>query len=325
MLYLKNIEDIARDILMRKPDPVVRYRILRDILLKTPDDSILKASKQKMLQSGWVKELEKEQKIDGSWGRFHSQDTKIKARFKTTEGAIKRGLALGLDAEDDIFKRVIKYMNDVLEGKRNWSDWDEKNERWPLIVRLVTAGTLAMVDPKNIAIDSEWEFWFKVVQHSFASGVYSFNGETQAYRKLCKISSVPISFLITKYVLNILSARIEKLPKDLDEKIVRWIWQKDEIRYIGTSLNKPKDRHLNHWFYALETLSRFKSWKEYTEKAINWILLQRNLNGLWNFGSSVAKSEYFPLSESWRKKENREIDYSIRILVLLRRYIENNR
>jgi Zn-dependent M28 family amino/carboxypeptidase len=48
--------------------------------------------------------------------------------------------------------------------------------------------------------------------------------------------------------------------------------------------------------------------------------LDRNADGVWDFGAKVSKSFYFPLSDDWRKAGNRSVDHSTRILALLRQF-----
>ena len=327
MIDLRSIEEIAISLIEKNPDPVVEYRLFRDVLLKSPSDPIITRSRQQMLHSAGVRELAEAQLRDGSWGRFHSEDTKrergSKPSFKTSEIAIERGLALGLEAHDPVFVKAIEYMTQVLTGEAQWSDCEEKNDRWPSLVRLVTAGTLAIIEPDNPMVISEWNFWYKVAQSSFASGIYSPEAERQAYRELLGID-VPNSRIITKYALNILAAQSKRLPVGLDERIVSWVWENNHISYIGTSLYNPKTQHLNSWFAAMELLTGFQSWRKYAIDAIEWLVAQRNANGLWDF-PLANKTDYFPLSTNWRKKGVREIDYSLRVLVILRKFINDTK
>ena len=100
----KTIEQIAERILDQNPDPVVRFRLLRDVLRAPPDaDDVIRA-RQRMLRSRWVLQLKREQQPDGGWGRFHSIDTKSSQKVPTTEAAVERGLALGLSAADPVFR-----------------------------------------------------------------------------------------------------------------------------------------------------------------------------------------------------------------------------
>ena len=54
-------------------------------------------------------------------------------------------------------------------------------------------------------------------------------------------------------------------------------------------------------------------------EALNWIWTQRDERGFWDLGSQIARRPYtpFPLSESWRRPENRIIDCTVEMLTLL--------
>lgn len=85
-------------------------------------------------------QLEDSQLPDGSWGRFYSQDTKKKTMFRTTEEAIDRVFALGLEPGEGVLTSVSQYIQDVLHGDAQITDWTEKSESWPLLVKFILAG-----------------------------------------------------------------------------------------------------------------------------------------------------------------------------------------
>ena len=64
------IHEIAERILAGDPDPAVRFRLLRDVLARPPDGPALVQARHDLSTSRWVQELEREQREDGSWGRF---------------------------------------------------------------------------------------------------------------------------------------------------------------------------------------------------------------------------------------------------------------
>ena len=90
----QDIESIAADLLSRELDPGPRVRLLRDVLQVSLDDTRYVQARRDLQGSRWVHQLDAAQEADGSWGRFHTQDTKKKTRFPTCEFAIMRGLTL---------------------------------------------------------------------------------------------------------------------------------------------------------------------------------------------------------------------------------------
>jgi hypothetical protein len=104
----------------------------------------------------WVHQLADAQLPDESWGRFHSRDTRTKTAFRTSEEAIQRTLALGLDIRDLILGRARQF---------------------------ILAGRLAQIDPDNPVLDIHWGYWSEVALRSFASGAYGLEDEVKVSQR----------------------------------------------------------------------------------------------------------------------------------------------
>jgi len=111
-------------------DPVPAF-IMQKEILKTPAASpgYVNANEQ-MRQSKWYRELAGEQWDDGSWGRFHSMDSKatVKQRFATTEDALKRARQLSLTKDDPVVAKCIALMERYVRGEETWRDNIEKHK-----------------------------------------------------------------------------------------------------------------------------------------------------------------------------------------------------
>jgi hypothetical protein len=315
-LFTRNqLNSLAQRLLEQQPNEIVRYRLLRDIIRLPAGSAELGAARRQMLTHPWVKELADEQLPDGSWGRFHSMDSSLKARFPTSETAIRRGLALGLDKDTPILKSATEYMLKILKKEATWTDRREKSEGWDIAVEAITASTLAEVDPTHPAIVPVWEYWVEICSRCFPNGVYSPEAEWKAHREARKVG---IKYLPSRYVVTLLGARSAALPACLDRQLVTWLWEKpDGIGYLGADMRHPEIFHIFYWLESLEILSRFQSWQEAAIEGVEWLWRQRNNNGLWDFGGKISKSFYFPLSNNWRKEGSRPVDQTTRILALL--------
>jgi hypothetical protein len=317
------IRAIAGRILAGDPDPVVRFRLLRDVLSSPPDSPELVQARRDLARSRWVHELEREQRENGSWGRFHSRDSQARHKILTTEMGVERALALGLDASHPILSKATRYLVGLLEGPvAGFPDPPEKNDRWPTSVRLFTAAALALVRPDHPALDGVWHLWLSVAQRTFASGRYDPEAEMLAHRELTG-ATVRGSYLVLsgKYQLALLSARPGALPRDLEKALLDWVWHKrDGIGYWCVRLFSPDDYldtwNLDHWFASLGLLSRFPGWREQARDAIQWLWERRTPAGLWDFGPKTSNR----LSETWRKGLARQFDWTTRVLVLLQNY-----
>jgi hypothetical protein len=318
ILTRNQIESLGRRLLEAQPDTIVRYRLLRDVLRLPSRSAELETARLQMLTHPWVAELELEQHPNGTWGRFHSMDSTIKARFPTSEIAIRRALALGLNKDAPVLARTIDFMQKVLEGKAAWSDRMEKSEGWPICVETITAAMLAEVDPTHPAFLPAWKYWGRIAERSFPAGIYDPSAEWKAHQDL---RGIGIIYLSSRYVLTLLGAHSSYLPAVLDRQIVDCIWNNPAgIGYLGADLQHPGSLHIFHWLESLEILSRFQSGRAVAGAALAGLWDQRNPDSLWDFGAKVSKSFYFPLSDDWRKVGNRAVDHTTRVLALLRRF-----
>ncbi len=314
------ISGLAWQILASSPDLTVRLRLLRDVIILDKADPQLIPLNSGLTENRWVLELAHEQHPDGSWGRFHSQNSRIKTKIPTTEAAIRRALALGLDKDAPILTHAISYIQDILDGKAQWSDRQERSEGWPILVEAISAGTLAQVDPSHPALTRVRNYWMEIAQRSFVDGIYDQQREIRAHKET---SGLKIVYLRSRYVLTLLGARRDLIPVTLDRQIVDWIWNNENgIGYLGANIRHPDRFHINQWLKSLEILSQFRSWQFLADNAIKWLWGQCDDEGLWDFGPRTSRTVYFPLSSTWRKPGNRRMDHSTRVLALLRKYIE---
>ena len=326
-MRLGAIEETARQILQDGPGPVIRFRLLRDVIKVFPDSDMLNIARQEMLSSRWVAELRCEQKEDGGWGRFHSA-TKTKGKIATTEAAVERGLALGLEASDAPFQAVIQYLSCLLEGRIDFPDPPERNSRWETGKKLFAAATLARICPTLRILDETWNLWATIAEHTFASGRHNSEAEIRAHEMLTG-ASVKDSYLVlnNRYQLALLGSRAARLPKTVENALVDWVWHKsDGVGYLEIPLANPPSRYtagmLDRLFTSLELLSNFPSALQLADSLIDWLWKQRNSRGLWDFGTRASFSVYFPLSQNWRNVKQRQHDWSTRVLILLKKFSE---
>jgi hypothetical protein len=314
---LADLHQSASQLLELRPGCIVTYRLLREVLRPPPDDPLLAQAKDAAVNSKWVNQLNESQLPDGSWGRFHSQDTRKKTVFRTTEAAIDRAFALGLEPREGCLARVQHYIMEVLRGEEHITDRKEKSESWPLLIKFILAGRLAQIDPHNKWLALFWVYLEEVTDHAFISGEYRLDDEAAAYLRLSGIH-VPQGFLESQHALWVLSSH--PLSSDLEHALVSWIWNKaDGIRYIRAPLANPQPRQIGYWLRSMNILSRFPSWREICADGLNRLWDQRNEQECWDFDTHIAMCVDFPLSENWRQGINRRLDFSTSILALLRR------
>ncbi|MBN1392480.1 MAG: hypothetical protein JW947_06735 [Sedimentisphaerales bacterium] len=330
MRELSIIEKTANRILHSNPGPVVRYRLLRDVLRNSADDCELIRARKDLSRSRHFQELKHEQLSDGSWGRFHSGNHGTKRRIPTTEIGVNRAIAIGLKHDHFILRKTVRYIIQILKGRLDFPDPPEKNDRWATGIRLLAASTLSSIQPNLSVLDGTLGLWLKIAHKTFASGKYDADAEIYAHRELTS-ATVKNSYLTlgNKYQLILLGSRTNVLSPKAEKALLTWVWNKQNgIGYLcqplynfGTHLGTAS---IERWLTSIEIFSRFKSWRPFANKAIDWLWDNRNQQQLWDFGPAAKSkySYYFPLSDNWHRKQSRQNDWSVRILALLRNYYD---
>jgi hypothetical protein len=322
----------AEKILALHPDPVPRFRLLRDVLHLDPASADYRQAENALQGSKWIALLQNSQCPDGTWGRFHTQDTRVKQPFVTTEAAITTALDSGLDQHSPILQKVQGVLVEYVDGKISWPDPPEKHDNplvWYVWVRHYSAAVLSKINPRHPSLDEFWNIWAEAVKASFHSGIYDRQSEIETLNSLlkCRMKN-PVPFH-TKYPLLILSATDRQLPGNLERMLLDFVVHAPMgIYYVYDKAISMQPAILSKgfwgWFRAHQLLSRFPLWKQLAQDALNGLWAQRTLQGFWDLGSKVYRKPYssFPLSKTWRHSENRMIDCSVEILGLLSRGLD---
>ena len=318
----KTLVNIANNILKQNPDPVVKHILIKNFLKEKNNEYLY--------QSKCYRQLKEEQNSNGSWGRFHSENTKINSIFRTTEKAIDRCISIGIGKNDPILKKAKNYMERLLKKEEKIQDWSEKNDRWETGVEMFIAGTLSLVDPENPILDDIFKKWLQITQIAFKSGQYQHGDDKQAHKVINGIScEIQYLALNNKYAISILAGRSKEIQADLRKKLIKWIWNKEKgIGYLRDfqlcSFHKVDDKYIvDTWFNAIDIISNFKTWKVVCKDFIDYLINRKTNNSLWDFGKRATQNIIFPLSENWKKKKNRIFDYSTKVLLLLDKYFSS--
>ena len=321
------IRALAESLIAATDSPVVHCRLMVDVLSLPEHNPRLQAARNRLASSRQVQILLNDQHADGSWGRFHSQDSRLKQRILTTEMGVERAVALGLGTWHPRITRTRSYLSTLLSGALEFPDPPERNARWRTGVQLFTASTFARLDPENKLLKPIRELWCEIAKRTFYSGAYDAIAEIQAHKDL---TSVPVkdSYLVirNKYALNLLGSHTRKLPAKIEEALLAWLWSHPEgIGYLSVPLNAapetfPTDA-FERWFASLELLSvGFTSWVKFASAGMDWLWNQRTADGFWDFGPRAIRLNILPFSDHWRASRNRVIDWTTRSLILIARY-----
>lgn len=322
MFQISDMQELAARILDLDPHPIPRYLLMRDVLHVSLEEPGMKNLKMRVMETGWVDQLAAAQNDNGIWNRFHSQDTKIKATFPTTEFAIQRALALGLDKHDTILAMAVEWMEKCLKGQVGWSDRVEKSEGWPAMTRAITASTLARVDPFNPLLEPERSRWQEIALRTFRGGFYNHDAEQKAHRELNGLTTCGYYTLNVSHPLILLSTLPGLLPTHVEKAMLKWAYENSKgIGYVVpgrlSDFPLPGERRFTPWLDGLHILLRFRAGHDLLKDANEYIHSLRSEDGFWKFNRLPGIHPSFPLSDSWRKPVNKKIDQTVHILTLL--------
>ncbi|MEN6314446.1 MAG: hypothetical protein ABFD25_09390 [Clostridiaceae bacterium] len=267
----KDLKEVIDYFLADASDPFPRYILRKEILRETPSGSEYKAIKT----SKWYQQLAVEQWENGSWGRFHTQDTKmaIKQKFVTTEHALRRARELSLGKDDAVIQRAIGLMERYIRGEEVWPDTMEKHYGFEIAFKTLVAANLSLFDPQNPLLRTKREICAHNLSKAFAGGMLDEDVWESENRKSNDI--LLRAWMV--YPIWLLQNN-EFLSEDLQRQFLSWIWdRKGGIYYINNLPPSDKrsleDKDFILWLAGLENLCKFSLFPEFMNQSISGHLL----------------------------------------------------
>ena len=317
MKGIMDLNKIVDKLLDMKPDPIPEFVLLKEFKNCPPESKEYKMAYRNVCVHPFVKKIENSQNSRGFWIPFHGY----------TEEIIRLLLSYGVDKNHLCFKNVSKYLIKVLNKKECWEKLDKlDNIRWgpEMFMPLVSAAMLSLINKNDKNIFLHRDRWANFAENAFKNVCYDLDADKKAQHEHFGFKTKRTIPPFNYYNFLLLPPDINKnyINDKTDQALVDYcLNEANGIYYIyGNKLNEfitinVQNRDSNdfwNWIRALSLVSQFKSWKKYEQKYIDWILKQRNKDGLWEF----PKKFRFALSNSWRGK-NKIIDSTIYILRFL--------
>jgi len=268
----------------------------------------------------WARQLILLQGEDGKWGNFHSLSSGSTLPV-TTEQALRRLERLGFTAEDDCIRKALTYMHSCLAGEREIPDRREKLHDWDIFTSMILSAWIRRFTKDDPLANAAAARWAAIITAAFASGEYDAAAYATAYLDI--FGQRPRGGrLIDFSQFYLVSMLREMLDPRTERAFVRHILNHPRgIYYVWEKpLTKPPEfRSLaaSRYLAALELLADYKRGKEQLGFAVRWLEENRGENSRWDMGPKVRDGMYFPLSDSWRRKEDREADCTERISALV--------
>jgi len=267
----------------------------------------------------WARQLIGLQHPDGSWGRFHSMNTKD-GSCVTTEQALRRLRILGFTMEDECIRRAVDYMSDCLCGRNEIPDPREKLHDWDIFTALMLSARIREFTPDNSAANEVARQWRSIVSDAFCEGSYDHRRYVEGYRE---VFGVPpkggrLVDFTSFYQLSLLWG---ELDAPTENAVMEYVLKKpDGMYYVwDRPLNQPpafSGRDASRYLGAIEVLAGYRHARGQLAFLEKWLEESRGADG-WDMGKSAKDGVYFPLSDDWRTADRRVSDCTRRISALL--------
>lgn len=309
--------------------PAVKYKILFQLLDRSYYCEELNLLRKDFLYSDIVDELYREQNRNGSWGyRLQSKDYTAKDKFPTSLVGINRCLYIGLTIDDrEILQMAYYYLEDFLRGT-NHEKLHDKNERDVPWQTATICNAIEAIKPYNELCDRAYREWLYIAERTFSGGEYSFERERDTQHEVFWTKEdrlVPLQF-------ELLLKRRENIPPALENAMLHHygehayyhghFWRDCPAKLPDSFVYKQTRR----WMHSFNYINNFRGSSFYLSKSVDWLLENRNTDGLWDWGTQAKDPwgyfGYFSTSRNYN--HNRVIDCSMEILSFLKKYIDNN-
>ena len=270
----------------------------------------------------WIRQIVGLQQEDGSWGCFHTLSQPTKAQPITTEQALRRLRILGLTKDDKPVARAIAYMEQNLKHPLP-TVFIEKKHDSKTYGDLMLAAWIRLFDPANSTALITASKWAKIITSAFQDGAYSNEKYVSAYEaefiKLNPKAGCLADFVVFYQLAllpGLLSPETESATLDyvlVHERGIAYIYNRPVNILPEVFASIGASRYLS----AIELLAAYRPASKKLGFVAEWLSSNRSADGMWDMGASVKDGIHFPLSDSWRKPDDRKKDCTARISALL--------
>ncbi len=305
-----SVFDVVDRIQELSPCAAVRYRIKR-ILRQEIDSDLF----DEFYNSKWVELLKANQLDDGGYGRFHSQNSKVKQKFPTTERAIESIKMLDIRRGNSLADKLCDYMEKILKREIEWPDGFERNIWYRPAQPMFVSSKLSIFGSDCREFLEIFSCWHTILKEAFADGEYSAERADRISKELlgCNIDGSYIG-LNSIYLVELFGNMQAEIGEELKQNYLKWLHHSGKmICYSSVVLDRGFDNDFLGLYMVYFILSKFSCFKTEFEEELSLLLDRRDQDGFWNFGRDFSCQK---LSDDWRSKDNMKIDHTIMALLL---------
>ena len=209
-----------------------------------------------------LKKLLDEQQLDGSFGRFHTMNSKLKQKIPTTQAAAWLMYENSFTRDNDICNKTCLYMERLLSDLSLWPDVWEKNKWCKPGVPLFIASSLALFGSEDNKYKEICNIWIDILISAFKTGEYSKDNVDAASKDLLGVE-IDGSYIGLHSINNLAlyACNVEAIPLDVQKAYIKWLHNYDgEIGYTNTRPDNLADDPGSIKIISL--LSRFYGFKD---------------------------------------------------------------
>jgi hypothetical protein len=272
----------------------------------------------------WAKRIIELQHEDGSWGYFHTLSKPTAKQPLTTEQALRRLEILGYTINDNPIQKAMKYLQKCLTGKDNIPDREEKQLDWKKFKDLMIATWIKRFIPDDKYANDLSGKWAEIVNGSFVDNEFNQNNFNYLfYKVLCYDKTKKAIRFMTFYPISLVA---NNLSKKIEPVFFNHILNYDKgityFHYAEPLKILPQyfeSKETSAYIREIELLAEYRNIKCRNQLMFvkEWIQKNDNGNNEWDMGKESKDGIYFPLSDSWKLKEDRIRDCTHRIKKLL--------
>lgn len=298
-------QQIIRNLYENATSPVHKYRLA--LLL---NEDLGQDWFDKLYDSKWIKLLRDNQNEDGGFGRFHSQNSKVKQKYSTTEKAIESVNILGLRRGNELVDKLCMHMEGILNKEIIWPDGYEKNKWYSAAQPVFVISKLSNFESTDRKYFEKCEMWLEILTETFKGEKYDPYLVDACSEKIigCQIHGSYIG-LNSIYLIELFANLSKYINKDVQEKYLKWLYCDDVmIHYAGVNLRDFCHLDISILYRLLFHLSKFEVFHSMFFDEIKTLEKKYCINGFWDFGNEFKVQK---LSDNWREKQKRILDHSI--------------
>ena len=213
-------------------------------------------------------------------------------------------------------------MTDCLTRKKDIPDPREKLHDWDIFTALMLSTRIRRFTndvPEANAVAAKWA---EIITAAFFSGGYDHAAYVRAYRDIhgLRPSGGRLIDFVNFYPVSLLRNALD--PATENRMVSHMLNHPGGIYYIyekpvSVLPNDFTGKISSRYIAAIELLADYRKSTGQLAFVKEWLTVNRIDDGKWDMGSTANDRYYFPLSDSWRRKDDRLKDCTERISALL--------